>query len=78
MVKLKEKAQKKLFFRAITSTIIGQFADNAIFAILAFSFSIPFNAIISMIIGGTIFEILYEIIFYPITKKAINYIKNKE
>lgn len=76
MVWLKKKFPKSLFVRAISSTIVGQFLDNALFATIAFLGVLPLNAIFSMIIGGTIFEVLYEIIFYPITKISIKKCKN--
>lgn len=75
MVKLKEKFPNSLFVRAITSTIVGQFLDNAVFAFIGFLGILPMSAILSMIAGGTIFEVLYEIIFYPITKFSIKKIK---
>lgn len=75
MVWLKNKFPKSLFVRAISSTIVGQLLDNALFATIAFLGVLPTSAIISMIIGGTIFEVLYEIIFYPITKTSIKYCK---
>lgn len=76
MTGLKRKYERNLFFRAISSTIAGQFIDNMLFATIAFYGILPNTAIISMIIGGTIFEVLYEIIFYPITKKLICKIQN--
>lgn len=75
MVKLKEKFPNSLFVRAITSTIVGQFLDNAVFAFIGFLGILPMSAILSMVAGGTIFEVLYEIIFYPITKFSIKKIK---
>ena len=75
MVVLKEKYPNSLFIRAISSTIVGQFLDNALFATIAFLGVLPISAIISMIIGGTIFEVLYEILFYPITKISIKKLK---
>lgn len=71
MVWLKKKFPKSLFVRAISSTIVGQFLDNAIFATVAFYGVLPMSAIYSMILGGTLFEVIYEIIFYPITKVSI-------
>lgn len=76
MVLLKNKFPNSLFIRAISSTIVGQFLDNAVFAFIGFFGILPMSAIISMVIGGTLFEVLYEIIFYPITKLSINKIKN--
>lgn len=75
MVILKNKFPKSLFIRAISSTIAGQFLDNALFSTIAFLGVLPLQAIVSMIIGATIFETLYEIIFYPITKFLIIKIK---
>lgn len=75
MVALKNKNEKNLFFRAISSTIVGQFLDNFLFAFIAFYGVLPVNSLISMVIGGTIFEVIYEIVFYPITKTIINKIK---
>lgn len=75
MVQLKEKFPNSLFVRAISSTIIGQLLDNAVFSLIGFLGILPISAILSMIIGATIFEVLYEIIFYPITKFSINKIK---
>lgn len=75
MEKLKTKHEKNLFFRAISSTVVGQFIDNMLFAVIAFIGILPTQAIISMIVGGTLFEVIYEIIFYPITKKLIQKIK---
>lgn len=73
MVSLKGK--NNLFFRAISSTVVGQFLDNFLFAFIAFYGVLPVNSLISMVIGGTIFEVIYEIVFYPITKTIINKIK---
>lgn len=71
MASLKEKHGKSLFFRAISSTIVGQLLDNAVFSFGAFLFVLPTSAIISMVVGATIFETCYEVIFYPITKLSI-------
>ena len=77
MVALKEKYNNSLFTRAITSTIAGQFVDNAIFSFGAFAFVLPVPVIISMAVGATLFEVLYEIILYPVTKATINRLKVK-
>ena len=76
MVALKKKFPKSLFVRAISSTIVGQLLDNALFATIAFIGILPMSAIGSMIIGGTIFEVLYEIVCYPITKLSIKKLDN--
>ena len=77
MVVMREKHNKGLFTRAITSTVAGQFVDNAIFAVCAFAFVLPAPAIISMAVGGTLFEVIYEIVLYPVTKTAIVRLRKK-
>ena len=77
MVAMKERYSKSLFVRAITSTLAGQFLDNAIFSFGAFAFVLPVPVIVSMVIGATLFEVMYEIVFYPVTKKVISVLQNK-
>lgn len=72
------KEKHGLFFRAISSTIVGQLLDNAIFCFGAFLFVLPVNAIIIMVVGATLWEVLYEIILYPLTKRVIEYFKEHE
>ncbi len=71
------KEKHSLFYRAIFSTVLGQLLDNFIFASVAFMGTIPTISIISMAIGATIFETLYEIVFFPITKKLITKLKKE-
>lgn len=77
MVALKQKHPKNFFIRAITSTFAGQLCDNAIFAFGAFLFVLPVDVILSIVVGGTLFEVIYEIIFYPITKKLVTVLNRK-
>lgn len=70
------KEKHSLFYRAISSTVVGQFLDNSIFAFVAFYGTLPLNSIFMMIIGATIFETMYEVVFYPVTKGVINKLRN--
>lgn len=72
-----KKESRGLFLRAILSTVVGQLLDNALFSFIAFLGILPLNAIYSMVIGATIFETVYEILFYPITRKIILKLKEK-
>jgi len=78
MVDLKKKFDKYLFFRAISSTVAGQLVDNTVFMTLAFAFVLPPMAIVTMVIGGTIIETVYEIIVYPVTRFVIKKMKAPE
>jgi uncharacterized integral membrane protein (TIGR00697 family) len=75
MVSMKRKLEKHLFVRAIASTIAGQVIDNVVFMTLAFAGVLPAAAIITMVIGGTIIETVYEVVFYPITRYSIKRVK---
>lgn len=70
-----KREDRSLFNRAISSTVVGQLLDNAIFSFGAFLFVLPFNAIVSMVIGATIWETLYEVAIFPITKRVIAKVK---
>jgi uncharacterized integral membrane protein (TIGR00697 family) len=75
MTSMKKRYEKYLFFRAITSTIFGQIMDNVVFMTLSFIGVLPVLSILSMIVGGTIIEVLYEVVFYPLTRILIKTIK---
>lgn len=72
------KEKHGLFFRAIFSTVVGQFLDNAIFCFGAFLGVLPFNVIAMMVLGATVWEVVYEIILYPLTKRVIEYFTKHE
>lgn len=75
MVSMKRKFEKYLFVRVITSTIAGQIIDNIVFMTLAFMGVLPAAAIITMVIGGTFIETMYEVVFYPVTRAFIKRLK---
>lgn len=78
MGRLKERFPKSLFVRAVSSTIIGQLLDNAVFAVVAFVGVLPWRAIGTMVIGGTLIEIVTEIICYPILKITVKSWERRE
>lgn len=89
MLKMKEQAGDKdskllLFIRAVLSTIVGQFVDNALFATLAFApiglsaFEMTWKAIFTSSCFGTFMETVNESIFVPfITIPVITKLKTK-
>jgi uncharacterized integral membrane protein (TIGR00697 family) len=65
-----------LWVRTISSTIVGEFLDSAVFLFLAFAgtdFFIPLT-----IIYHSVAKILIEVLATPFTYSAINYLKKKE
>lgn len=75
MIKLKEKHSQLLFMRCIVSTAIGEAADSIIFISVAFIGTFSMDVILTMICCQIVFKVLYEIIIYPVTRKAILFIR---
>lgn len=75
MVVLKEKYNDYLFVRCIASTVIGEAIDSIIFITVSFYGVFPGELIITMICCQVVFEVLYEIIAYPLTRKIIFSVK---
>lgn len=76
MVKMRERGGKSLMARCVISTLCGEFVDSVIFSTIAFALSIPFDALITMIIANTLLKTGYEIIIYPVTKCIITKMKS--
>lgn len=69
---------KYLWFRTITSTIVGETIDSMIFLSISFIGTIANKELITMIICQAFVKIIFEIIMTPVTYKVINYMKKKE
>lgn len=69
------KTHKSLMLRCISSTLLGESLDAAIFISIMFIGVMDINVVISMIITQAVVKTVYEIIVYPITRKAINVVK---
>ncbi len=67
-----------LALRTISSTIVGQGLDTALFIIIAFGGIFPTSLIITLIISNYLFKTGVEIIFTPITYWVVNFLKKSE
>ena len=66
-----------LFLRCISSTVVGEFFDMAVFAVLAFAGVLPWPTIGQMIVTNTCAKVAVEAIFYPIvTRHVIKWAKS--
>lgn len=63
---LKRKYEKQWWLRNNLSTMVSQFFDTSIFFILAFSFIMPFETIIKLIIGDYIIKLIFALLDTPI------------
>ena len=75
LVKLKEKYYHQLFVRCMLSTAVGQTVDTVIFIIVGFYGVLSPDLLINMIICLTIFNIIYDFVSYPLTRKVVHYIR---
>lgn len=72
MKSMKNKdGEKNLAMRCIVSTLFGEGVDALCFILIAFIGTMPLGNLIIMIITQALFKVVYEIIFYPITKTII-------
>ena len=69
---------KHLWFRTITSTLVGQLADSGIFILVAFIGVLPNDALIQLIVTQWLFKSLYEAAATPITYIVVNFLKRAE
>jgi uncharacterized integral membrane protein (TIGR00697 family) len=79
MAKIKVAMQgRHLWVRTISSTLVGQMADSAIFITLAFYGILPSIVLVNMIGMQWLTKSLYEALLTPLTYMAVNYIKRVE
>lgn len=79
LAKMKVKMQGKVMpLRFITSTIVGQFVDTAVFVLIAFTGLFPTANLVSITLSAWLFKVVWEIIALPITLPIVNYLKRAE
>ncbi len=77
--KLKIRTKGKyLWLRTISSTLIGEGIDTAIFCFVAFYGLLPTELLVSVILSNYIFKCGIEILFTPVTYKVVGFLKRKE
>jgi uncharacterized integral membrane protein (TIGR00697 family) len=69
---------RKLWFRSIASTVVGQFLDSALFVAIAFGGIMPISILLAAVISSWIFKIAYEVVIYPLTFVCIKTLKRLE
>lgn len=69
---------KNLWYRAIGSSVIGEFIDSCIFNLISFLFVFPFKILVEIIITQYVIRIILEVAVLPITYKIVEYLKKKD
>ena len=67
-----------LWLRTISSTIVGQSLDSAIFIVIAFAGIIPFGALILTIVVQAVAKTAYEALATPLTYLVVGWLKRAE
>jgi len=79
LAKLKIKTKGKfLWFRTISSTLLGEGIDTILFVFIAFWGILPIVLLIPILISNYIFKCGIEILFTPVTYKAVKFLKKRE
>ena len=79
LAKMKIKmAGKMLWMRTIGSTVVGELVDSVLFITIAFYGILPNSLLVSLIISNYVFKTAIEVIFTPLTYKAVSFLKRKE
>lgn len=69
---------KKLWLRLLGSTIVGEFLDTVVFALIAFGGIITGGDMMVYILVGVSLKTLAEVVLMPITYRVVAYIKYRE
>jgi uncharacterized integral membrane protein (TIGR00697 family) len=67
-----------LWMRTIGSTLVGQGLDSIVFIALAFAGTMPYGALVKMMITQWLVKALYEALVTPLTYLVVNFLKRKE
>ena len=75
LVKMKERGGNEFWFRAMVSTVFGELVDSVIFVFIMFSFVMPINVLLMMILLQVVTKSLVEALVLPITNRIVNVLK---
>ncbi len=79
MARLKVRTQGRyLWLRTISSTILGEGADSAIFLTVAFAGILPGPGLLTAILSQWFFKVAYEVLVTPLTYLIVNTLKRAE
>jgi uncharacterized integral membrane protein (TIGR00697 family) len=68
----------KLWVRTISSTVVGQFVDTCLFAFIAFGGVIPGSLLVTAVLSGWLFKVVYEALATPLTYLVVGKLKRAE
>jgi uncharacterized integral membrane protein (TIGR00697 family) len=69
---------RMLWLRTISSTLVGELLDTAIFVTLAFAGLYPAAVLVAMALSNYLFKCSIEIVFTPITYRVVALVKRRD
>ena len=69
---------ERLWTRTIGSTIVGQAVDTTIVVFFIFWGTTPLATMLSLIVSGYLFKVVYETLMTPVTYIVVNFLKRAE
>ncbi|WP_124054724.1 queuosine precursor transporter [Arcanobacterium ihumii] len=79
LVRIKERfGENNLWFRLIGSTVVGEFADTAIFCVIAWIGVMDWATILNLMFVGYIYKVGVEVVLLPVTYPVVSWVKRHE
>jgi queuosine precursor transporter len=69
---------RHLWIRTISSTIVGQFANTALFYVIALGGVLPADLLVASILSGWVIKVMVEVLMTPATYWVVNSLKRIE
>ena len=69
---------RMLWARTISSTLVGQGLDSAVFITLAFIGTVTSGSLVELVITVWVFKVVYEAAATPLTYAVVGYVKRRE
>jgi uncharacterized integral membrane protein (TIGR00697 family) len=69
---------RHLWTRTISSTVVGQALDTALFIGISFAGSVPTPVLFQMMIAQYLFKVFYEVVLTPVTYAIVGIVKRRE
>ncbi len=69
---------RQLWLRTISSTLLGQLLDTALFVLIAFTGTVPTGVLLAIAVSNYLFKCGVEILFTPITYWITGWLKQQE
>lgn len=79
VVRMKRRhLENKVAFRLITSTVVAEFVDTALFCTIAFAGTITMAELTNYTVTGYFYKVLVELMVVPVSLAAIRWLKKNE